>query len=238
MVVLVLGFFQIKSCVHNIGLTKVDSNQIIQQVRDSVSLIQDQVIKKDSLLRIAYKDTLRLRRKIDSLGQVGKNYDLKFAQLESQLRQTGSELSDLAAKNPKDTALINLVASYRKKMNEADWVIKMGKASDSQKDSLLMILTNFQDSVINQKDLTIDLQNKNYQSLQSLLNQSLAANVLKNKFYLGADGQISYGFASLGVQFALATKKDLLYTAAIEYTTLNHPLYRAGIMWHFQPFKK
>lgn len=238
LIVAVFGFFQIKSCVRNIGLTKVDSNQIIKQARDSVSSIQSIVLHKDSLLRVAYRDTMRLRQKIDSLNKVGKNYDLKFAQLESQLKKSGQELSDFAAQTPGDTALINMIANYRKKLSEADMVINLGKMSDNQKDSLLATLVNFQHSVITEKNKTIDLQAKNYQSVQSLLNQSLAANVPKSKFYLGVDGQISYNFSSLGVQFSLITKKDLQYTGAIEYTTFNHLLYRAGVMWHFQPFKK
>ena len=129
---------------------------------------------KDSVLNTKIKtDSVRHKGETDSLKSeiyVGK---LQFQKVKFQLSQTVQNLSDII-NNGSDTALISELRLLKDQLNSANGIVIQLQTNTGLEDSVMTAELSFKDSVIQEKDKTIQNLKSNYQGMQFLVDQANA----------------------------------------------------------------
>lgn len=101
---------------------------------------------------------------------VGK---LQFQKVKFQLSQTVQNLSDII-NNGSDTALISELRLLKDQLNSANGIVIQLQTNTGLEDSVMTAELSFKDSVIQEKDKTIQNLKSNYQGMQFLVDQANA----------------------------------------------------------------
>jgi len=172
--VLILGFSQWRSCRDNTANILSAEKKVIQHQRDSISQKNISILAKDSVLNTKIKtDSVRHKGETDSLKSeiyVGK---LQFQKVKFQLSQTVQNLSDII-NNGSDTALISELRLLKDQLNSANGIVIQLQTNTGLEDSVMTAELSFKDSVIQEKDKTIQNLKSNYQGMQFLVDQANA----------------------------------------------------------------
>jgi O-acetylhomoserine/O-acetylserine sulfhydrylase-like pyridoxal-dependent enzyme len=239
--IVILAFSQWKSCKQNTDNT----NQIaeIKHQRDSISNVHINSVKEDSSFMLKAIDSIStLNQTIDSMTKKSKNVQIILNQQAVAIKNQANLVSSLINNEPViDSNLRVQFNMLQDSLKTAGGQLALSELTNAQKDTLMGLLTRYQDSVITVERKANAVCNSNFAAMQNLLNRcdSIASGP-QSIVYGGFNFHISNWFSAGGVQANIMDKKNSrLYNLSIDYTTLNSFLFGIGLSFPItSPFKK
>jgi hypothetical protein len=172
--VAILAFSQWRSCRDKTAEHLTAEKKEMQHQQDSIIKINRSVLLSDSLLRLNKKqDSIRFSITIDSLKSQYQVAVTRYKGIRYQLISTVSDLSE-SVNAGTDSGMMAELLMLKDQLSSADNVVQYLQANTSQQDSIIQIELNYRDSVIQQKDSTIDLLRSNNAGLLVLLDRANA----------------------------------------------------------------
>lgn len=175
--ILLLGFFQFRSCSdHTADKLQVDKT-VLAKKNDSLLSVVAEIFRRDALLRQDYElDTTIYKFKIDSLTKREQNARIQSATLEKELEQTISDLKDavMGSSSGSDTGLLRQMETLKKQfsdyVNQNEFGNQVNDATSTYYNGHIAYL----DSVISEKNKTIDSLKVNYYAEADVVKKLMA----------------------------------------------------------------
>lgn len=168
-IVLTLGFFQVKSCNDHTAQNLQQDKELLKKQSDSLASLNKAAMINDGILRMRYSlDTARFLKQIDSLTQREKSAKQLASSLQVQLNQTISDLKDAVMSGDTASQLKTIEDLKRQLADLIDNEHFQGDISQS-KESVYLDQLAYRDSVITQKNKTIDICHSNFAGEQDIL---------------------------------------------------------------------
>lgn len=155
--VIILGLSQWRSCeASKLAGTLSAEKKVIQHQKDSLEGYQTHVILEDSALRLEKRlDSLKFNNVIDSLKNQQKVTQNRYQVIKGQLQKTVSALSNTVYSGT-DTGLIRELQDLKAQLNNANDAVMSLQTNTGAQDSVMTAELSYRDSVIAEKDKTID----------------------------------------------------------------------------------
>lgn len=175
--ILLLGFFQFRSCSdHTVDILQVDKT-VLAKKNDSLLSVVAEIFRRDALLRQDYElDTTIYKFKIDSLTKREQNARIQSATLEKELEQTISDLKDavMNSSSGSDTGLLRQMETLKKQFSDYVNQNEFGNQVNDETNTYYTGHIKYLDSVISEKDKTIDSLKVNYYAEADVVKKLMA----------------------------------------------------------------
>lgn len=171
--VIILGLSLWRSCkASKLAGTLSAEKKVIQHQRDSFAQNQTHILLSDSILNLES----HFRREQDSLTIDYLKTQYKAAQnryqvIKSQLQKTVSALSN-TVNSGTDTGLIRELQDLKSQLNNANDVVMSLQTNTGAQDSVMTSELSYRDSVIQEKDKTIDELKANNLGMAMLIDRA------------------------------------------------------------------
>lgn len=170
--ILLLGFFQFRSCRDHTADILQGDKTVLAKKNDSLLNVVAEIFRRDAILRQDYEaDTTIYKFKIDSLTKREQNARIQSATLEKELEQTISDLKDavMNSSSGSDTGLLRQMEVLKKQFSD---YVNQNEFGNQVNDATSTYYTGhiaYLDSVISEKDKTIDSLKVNYYAQQDVV---------------------------------------------------------------------